>query len=77
MNAEAIALAETLREKGKKPYFIPGGGSNPIGALGYAHAAAELVYQADTTGLKIEKIVHATGSAGEPSCGFACDQRTD
>jgi L-cysteate sulfo-lyase len=64
MNAEAMALADTLREKGKKPYFIPGGGSNTIGALGYAHAAMELVYQADTSGLNIDKIVHATGSAG-------------
>jgi L-cysteate sulfo-lyase len=50
MNAEAMALADTLREKGRKPYFISGGGSNTIGALGYAHAAMELVYQADTTG---------------------------
>jgi len=64
MNTEAMALADSLREKGKKPYFIPGGGSNPVGALGYAQAAAELVYQADTIGLKIDKIVHATGSAG-------------
>ncbi len=64
MNAEAQALAAALKEKGRKPYFIPGGGSNTIGALGYVHAAQELVYQADTTGLKIDKIVHATGSAG-------------
>ena len=64
MNAEAMELAEELREKGKVPYFIPGGGSNPVGALGYAQAAAEMVYQADTTNLKIDKIVHATGSAG-------------
>ncbi|KLN61805.1 cytochrome C biogenesis protein CcmE [Kiloniella spongiae] len=64
MNAEAQALADNLREKGKKPYFIPGGGSNTIGALGYANAMEELIYQADTTGLKIDKIVHATGSAG-------------
>ena len=64
MNAEAIALSEQLRENGAKPYFIPGGGSNPIGALGYANAAEELVYQADAMSLKIDKIVHATGSAG-------------
>ena len=64
MNAEGEALAEELRGKGKKAYFIPGGGSNPIGALGYANAAAELINQADTSGLKIDKIVHATGSAG-------------
>jgi len=64
MNAEAAKLGDELREKGARPYVIPGGGSNPIGALGYASAAAELVQQADTSGLKIDKIVHATGSAG-------------
>lgn len=64
MNAEAEALGESLREKGMKPYVIPGGGSNPIGALGYAGCAAELVQQADGQGLRIDTIVHATGSAG-------------
>ncbi len=64
MNAEGAAYAKALSEKGHKTYFIPGGGSNPIGALGYANAAAELVNQADTTGIKIDKLVHATGSAG-------------
>lgn len=64
MNAEALALTEQLRESGKKPYFIPGGGSNPIGALGYANAMTELMYQADNSGLVIDTLVHATGSAG-------------
>jgi len=64
MNGEGLKLAESLREKGLKPHFIPGGGSNAIGALGYANAAQELVYQADMMGLRIDKVVHATGSAG-------------
>ena len=64
MNAEAQALAETLRARGQKPYVIPGGGSNPVGALGYAACALELVAQADAAGLRIDHIVHATGSAG-------------
>lgn len=64
MNAEGQDYADRLAEKGHKPYFIPGGGSNPIGALGYANAAEELVYQADSMGLHINKLVHATGSAG-------------
>jgi L-cysteate sulfo-lyase len=64
MNAEMEALASDLRAKGKKPYVIPGGGSNPVGALGYANAAMELVAQANATGLKIDHVVHATGSAG-------------
>ncbi|MGB7304059.1 MAG: D-cysteine desulfhydrase [Burkholderiaceae bacterium] len=64
MNADGLALTEQLKSSGLKPYFIPGGGSNPIGALGYANAAAELIYQADDMGLKLDRIVHATGSAG-------------
>jgi L-cysteate sulfo-lyase len=57
-------LAGELRAKGKNPYVIPGGGSNPVGALGYVNAAMELVAQANEMGLKIAHIVHATGSAG-------------
>lgn len=64
MNAEAEDLGGKLRDQGLRPYVIPGGGSNAIGALGYASAAAELVQQADVSGLRIHKIVHATGSAG-------------
>ena len=64
MNAQAVQLGEALREQGRKPYVIPGGGSNPIGALGYANCASELVWQADSAGLRIDTIVHATGSAG-------------
>ncbi|MGI6740642.1 MAG: 1-aminocyclopropane-1-carboxylate deaminase/D-cysteine desulfhydrase [Brevefilum sp.] len=33
-------------EEGKKPYLIPYGGSNPIGALGYVNAMIELAEQA-------------------------------
>jgi L-cysteate sulfo-lyase len=64
MNAEMEALAADLRAKGKKPYAIPGGGSNPVGALGYVNAAFELVSQANDMGLEIAHVVHATGSAG-------------
>ncbi|MBU3077575.1 D-cysteine desulfhydrase [Sphingomonas quercus] len=64
MNAEMAALAEALRGKDRKPYVIPGGGSNPVGALGYVNAAFELVAQANDRGLQIGHIVHATGSAG-------------
>ena len=39
MNAAMAAVAEELRANGRKPYIIPGGGSNPIGALGYVTCA--------------------------------------
>ena len=64
MNQEMLGLAEELRAAGKKPYIVPGGGSNRIGALGYVNAAYELVGQCNDQGLKVDHIVHATGSTG-------------
>ena len=64
MNAEMEDVAERFRAEGRNVYTIPGGGSNPTGALGYANAAMELVTQANNMGLKIDRLVHATGSAG-------------
>jgi L-cysteate sulfo-lyase len=64
MNAEMELLADKFRSDGRKVYTIPGGGSNPTGALGYANCALELVSQANELGLVIDHIVHATGSAG-------------
>jgi L-cysteate sulfo-lyase len=64
MNAEAVAKGEALKAEGEKPYVIPGGGSNRVGALGYVSCAQELVAQADEMDLCIDRIVTATGSAG-------------
>ncbi|MFT6044306.1 MAG: L-cysteate sulfo-lyase [Arenicella sp.] len=64
MNAAMEELAAQLRSDGKKPYIIPGGGSNPIGALGYVGCALELLHQANSTSLQVDHVVHATGSAG-------------
>jgi L-cysteate sulfo-lyase len=64
MNAEAEKKGEALRAEGARPYVIPGGGSNRVGALGYVSCAQELMQQADEMGLKIDRVVHATGSAG-------------
>ncbi|MEM7563073.1 MAG: D-cysteine desulfhydrase, partial [Pseudomonadota bacterium] len=64
MNAEMEKLADKLRDDGKKPYIIPGGGSNEIGALGYVNAALETTAQANEQSLRIDHFVHATGSAG-------------
>jgi L-cysteate sulfo-lyase len=43
---------------------IPGGGSNRVGALGYVSCAQELMQQSDEMGLRIDRVVTATGSAG-------------
>ncbi len=64
MNAEAESLADRIRQSGGKPYIIPGGGSNRIGALGYVDCAMEILSQANQRDLRIDWIVHATGSTG-------------
>ena len=64
MNAEAEKKGEELRAGGAKAYVIPGGGSNRVGALGYVSCAQELMQQVDEMGLRIDRIVTATGSAG-------------
>jgi L-cysteate sulfo-lyase len=64
MSAAMESLAQKFRDDGKNPYIIPGGGSNEIGALGYVNAAIELVAQANDRSLRIDHLVHATGSSG-------------
>ncbi len=64
MVAEMEKAAERKRAEGHKVYVIPGGGSNPTGALGYVNAALELVAQANERALVIDRVVHATGSSG-------------
>src|ERR1700754_4244361 len=64
MNQKLAEVAAEVADSGGRPYVIPGGGSNAIGALGYAECAMELVSQANELGLIIDRIVTATGSAG-------------
>lgn len=74
MNAELAKSADEVRARGGKPYVIPGGGSNAVGALGYVDCALELVRQADAQGIVIDRLVTATGSAGTHAglvAGFA------
>lgn len=56
--------ADALAKKGRKAYVIPGGGSNALGALGYAACAQELMTQLFEAQLAIDHIILASGSAG-------------
>ena len=64
MQKELEQAAEKYAEKGNKPYVIPGGGSNPVGALGYVNCAFELMSQINEAGMRFDHLLHATGSAG-------------
>ena len=55
---------EVLHKQGKNPYYIPVGGSNPIGASAYMNAILELSYQSNEKGIHFDSLIHATGSGG-------------
>lgn len=64
MMAEMGKKADELTAAGKKPYIIPGGASNPIGATGYAVCAEETMVQLNEMRLDIDHIIVPSGSAG-------------
>lgn len=57
-------VADELIAEGRKPYIIPGGGSTPLGALGYVACAEEILAQAFEKGINFDCVVCASGSAG-------------
>lgn len=59
--------AERLRAAGKRPYVVPIGGSNALGALGYVRAGLELAQQIEHSGQQFAAVVLASGSAGTHS----------
>ncbi|NLJ33492.1 MAG: D-cysteine desulfhydrase [Firmicutes bacterium] len=64
MMAQLNGLARQLRARGRRPYVIPGGGSNEIGSLGYVACAQEMLQQLFQMGLPLDCIVVTSGSAG-------------
>ncbi|MFD1707923.1 D-cysteine desulfhydrase [Siminovitchia sediminis] len=61
---EMEKVANEVRKRGKRPYIIPGGGSNEIGAAGYTACAHEITAQIYEKSLTFDCIVCASGSAG-------------
>jgi D-cysteine desulfhydrase len=64
MTKEMQQVADDLEAEGRKGYIVPGGGSNPIGATGYVACAEEILGQMFEQGLKIDRVVCASGSTG-------------
>lgn len=57
-------IAAEVRSRGDKPYVIPVGGSNALGALGYVRCAEEILAQMQMEKLRFDWIVLASGSGG-------------
>nr|WP_310523540.1 D-cysteine desulfhydrase [Polymorphobacter sp.] len=65
--AEMAIDAAAVTAAGGRPYAIAGGGSTPLGALGYAACAAEIMAQSFDLGLAFDHLLVASGSAGTHS----------
>jgi len=62
--AKLRELPEQLRAEGRKPYVIPVGGSNGVGATGYVLAMMELGDQLRPSKQRVDHIVFGTSSGG-------------
>jgi L-cysteate sulfo-lyase len=70
--------ANTEQAAGQRPYVIPNGGSNALGAAAYALAFEEFSAQADALGVHFDRVLFATSSGGTQAglvvgakaCGF-------
>jgi L-cysteate sulfo-lyase len=63
-NAAIRALAEQLRRAGRRPYVVPYGVSNPLGAVAYASTIAEIGAQCAAQDIRPAAVVHCSGSGG-------------
>jgi D-cysteine desulfhydrase len=57
-------VKKELTDSGHKPYVIPMGGSNGMGALGYLEAYYEILRQEEQLGMVFDTIVVTNGSGG-------------
>jgi D-cysteine desulfhydrase len=64
LDEELPAVVESLRAEGRRPYLIPYGGSNPVGASGYVAAMEELVGQLREQDERVDHVVFASSSGG-------------
>lgn len=62
--AHARTRAASLAEEGRKAYVVGMGGSSPLGAIGYASCALEILTQERALGLNFAQIIIPNGSAG-------------
>lgn len=63
-NGAIRALAERLRGEGRKPFVVPYGVSDALGAVGYASTVVEVAEQSSAAGISPAAIVHCSGSGG-------------
>ncbi len=64
MDVKGQAFTDDLCAQGRKAYFIPTGGSSPVGVIGYMDCITEILSQSQVMGVGIDAIFAASGSQG-------------
>ena len=64
VNGIMNSIASRYKKKGKRPYVIPEGGTDPLGIWGYVKAIEEIKKQTTKAKIKIDAICCAVGSGG-------------
>jgi len=64
LEREGELLAEKFKTQGKNVYWLPIGGSTPIGALGYVNALIEILDDCKRLGITTNTIIHTSSSSG-------------
>jgi D-cysteine desulfhydrase len=59
-----VSVEKELLNMNRKPYVIPGGGSNEIGSLGYVACAEEILSQSFQLRISFDYVVVSSGSGG-------------
>ena len=62
--AAAGGTGDAPEAQGFRPYVVPVGGSNALGALGYVQCALEIAEQSQRSNVAFSSVVVASGSAG-------------
>jgi len=60
----AAEVVSQMRAAGSRPYLIPVGASNAVGAVGFVAALEELDAQAKARALRVDRVVFASSSFG-------------
>lgn len=67
LGKEMQKVTDEVVAEGGKPYIIPGGASDPLGATGYVACAQEILEQMFEKGINFDYVVVASGSGGTHS----------
>lgn len=58
------ARIDALTREGRRVYFAPVGGSSPLGCVGYADCASEILRQSEQMGVRFANVLVPNGSSG-------------